>query len=167
MPHCPAGLYQQELLCRWTPDLLCSTAILGNSFEGYVRLFVVFLLLFLFRISSTFLQGLRPGRRPPLLVKLDGHLEEISMPKNDEIQGTYCSFVIVMNWGLGRTSQWSIMRFGAGAFNDTSLHTFHGLKRRSDAVGDGDETGAGAGFWELTEEERTFVDVEMIGWEYE
>lgn len=36
MPHCPAGLYQRELMCRWSQQLLCDTVILGNSFDGYV-----------------------------------------------------------------------------------------------------------------------------------
>ena len=35
MPHCPAGLYHEELRLRWSLDALARICIVGNSFENY------------------------------------------------------------------------------------------------------------------------------------
>jgi hypothetical protein len=81
-----------------------------------------------------------------LLRKLEGHYDEIPIPANDEVPG----LVLFLGEVGGLFADETGCAF-SGAFNDTSLHLFHRLR-----------DGVESSFWELSEEERTFHDVELV-----
>ena len=60
MPHCPAGLYHEEIRLRWSQHALNRLVIVGNSFENYwLRL---------------------PPKKAPLLRKCEPLVTQINLP---------------------------------------------------------------------------------------
>ncbi len=86
-------------------------------------------------------QALRPSHQPPLLVRLEGLVQEAPLPPNRDLLGRGAN---------SHLAEISLLTLSAAAFNDTSLHSFAKL------------SSVGEEFWVLTQQDRVFTDVELV-----
>jgi hypothetical protein len=85
MPHCPAGLYHEELYLRWTEKLLAQTLIVGNSFRFLQFSFSCF---FVDLIFSNYFFRLAPDRAP-IIRKTEAFVQETELPNASFVENCF------------------------------------------------------------------------------